>query len=996
MAEAPTAAPGQQLDSREVPHSPQPMETDNRQATEMLHNRAHPPATRNVLPENARLPSYEAMSGQTAGTVFEMMENEVGFRETLDDKFRLATVEAFVPNMPPDILMQHYPTGTYDTMSLAAVHQFGDGNEMEPTRQSLRLPMLGREEIMERIVQNSNMSREELTELTSRPASIGEVMEMLYGFYKGVTRAELQQLAMQFDITANMLAKDIYQIRNEMRDLSQEVRLEQTEQSRLTIVTGGYPPNMPPEERAWFLFEQIRGIDKLKQRWWDQRRGNMWENKALVNQLFQCYPVTIWFNNRWSPLTILRIKEFEYRQMITEHFRDYNPKFVDSTGKVYHKNYIRFTPSSPLFQRKKECLLRAMMSAINQHEDYENYDLTPLWHTLVLMEPQYERAYDPNLPAWAKLEFINTQGGAVECHVTITETCRDVLNTIPDGETETLFSKAYKDQVFGRQRDEDVSERAAADESAEAGWKNTTQSMFNKTDDTEAGVQAQHEAEASLQDPALDEQGSKRQAQVGPDGKPQPPPPPPGAKGNWTSVQIRETQGGAPTRPDRARHWCNAMTSRWALQSPFPFAIRYLIVPDGELKYDKQEYELKMNQRKKQNNTQRVTQVDIAIAGSLAAFTGLDIQDLDQCFATLEDHRQDMVDRIDNMKSLSEQPAIAEQLRLLVEKEEKFVASLHALAEGKDEGSTAKRVLAQAKLLKPASSYAERLRRQAEAVPNTHSGASASGYNEYTEAQQAEANKQTAIGGTTAKGNSKGKQVFPFPPPPPLPYPEAAVNSLASFAAMHQVGGFKQAIPKDTLEMLGTGIPQAIRVVSDWAMTYPDHQHAQSMTQTALSAQHAYSSLFSPTVPPQAAPQGITHRGHVEQPVPTWRQAVASVSPTRNNASTAHIQSQVQMQMQAQAGSAPPPQDQAVQHELQQQGQLQNLTAQLQMMIGTNMQEGQGTYAPMTLPGLTPPAGDTIFPGAVPKSGQYGGFRNPGSPVRAEAAPYPSGAHGSM
>ena len=64
----------------------------------------------------------------------------------------------------------------------------------------------------------------------------------------------------------------------------------------------------------------------------------------------------------------------------------------------YEGKRIRVTPSTPLFARKQEGVLRVVMSALNDTDEYADSEMTPLWHSLVLMKPQPkgERKYDPS------------------------------------------------------------------------------------------------------------------------------------------------------------------------------------------------------------------------------------------------------------------------------------------------------------------------------------------------------------------------------------------------------------------------------------------------------------------------------------------------------------------------------------------------------------------------------------------------------------------------
>ena len=93
--------------------------------------------------------------------------------------------------------------------------------------------------------------------VSDQPATIKDVTDIVQAYYRFVARPELDKLAVSVDTAFNMLHKDVFELRSELRDLGQEVRQEQTESLRLCTVAGGWPDNTPPEDRADFIYNQI-------------------------------------------------------------------------------------------------------------------------------------------------------------------------------------------------------------------------------------------------------------------------------------------------------------------------------------------------------------------------------------------------------------------------------------------------------------------------------------------------------------------------------------------------------------------------------------------------------------------------------------------------------------------------------------------------------------------------------------------------------------------
>jgi hypothetical protein len=127
---------------------------------------------------------------------------------------------------------------------------------------------------------------------------------------------------------------------------------------------------------------------------------------------------------------------------------------------------LRVTPSSPLYQRKKEGLLRVFIKAINSHPDYQSLDLTPLWHTLTLMEPQAARGYDSEALAWLKITFERARStGELVAQCTMIMELHKIISHVPQeaGEDgESLRHTAWRDQPYTRQLEEDKTEIQAS------------------------------------------------------------------------------------------------------------------------------------------------------------------------------------------------------------------------------------------------------------------------------------------------------------------------------------------------------------------------------------------------------------------------------------------------------------------------------------------------------------------------------------------------------
>ena len=155
------------------------------------------------------------------------------------------------------------------------------------------------------------------------------------------------------------------------------------------------------------------------------------------------------------------------------------------------------------------------------------------------------------------------------------------------------------------------------------------------------------------------------------------------------------------TLPNRARHWCNVFSSRYSLTAPFPFPVRYHVVANGTLEFDKNEYEIKHSGQKK-NHTQPPTEIDALFAAAVAAFSASDMQTLPEVQDMIEEHKVEF-------KKLAQQldvpnTQLDDLIDKIVDQEGKLTAKLEELKDEQGEnGETARRMLAIAKEHTPAA-----------------------------------------------------------------------------------------------------------------------------------------------------------------------------------------------------------------------------------------------------------------------------------------------------
>ena len=191
------------------------------------------------------------------------MDSEIRHQTALEVRFSDSKKVMLVPTDATSLpeLRRVFPAGTPDPLEMAAVGNI-TGLNTQPVapldEQGFPTVPLSRTGLLPQPMPRDQFESEIAARLGIPPielrstqhATIADVMNLLYGYYRAIQRADVEHLAMSVDVGFNMVAKEFFELRSELRDTAQEVRQDQTEISRLQAVAGNWPPNTPPEHRA--------------------------------------------------------------------------------------------------------------------------------------------------------------------------------------------------------------------------------------------------------------------------------------------------------------------------------------------------------------------------------------------------------------------------------------------------------------------------------------------------------------------------------------------------------------------------------------------------------------------------------------------------------------------------------------------------------------------------------------------------------------------------
>ena len=423
-------------------------------------------------------------------------------------------------------------------------------------------------------------------ELLARPVSnLGEVFQLLRTHHEHVTLAELNQLRGRTEAILYALARELSATQAELADVGQEARTHQLQESRTMVVMGNFTRGTPPQARLYALMEALDDSEAFRDHlynhlWLDVQDGTPEKYQALL-ALMRGLPATARRGAEWSDVTVVQFASVDVRTLFLNEF--------SRTPFQCRGRRVRVTPSTPLYARKKEGVLRTVMNAVNMHPDHEGSELTPLWHSLTLMQPQPrgQRIYDRDADAWAKVTFRRTPLGRAVCVVQLDRRCRDVIFTAHHAPTPemprdaTYWAAAWNAQWWGRMAERDVAEAAVVAGEAEP-------EMY-----AHDGERAAQDAEIAAARAAAAEVGADpSQAPPQDQGMPQAPA---DDSGEYAPVEDKGKGKGKGGGKGKSPHWSRMFTAPGGeYYAPFNYEVIFEICEPGEVEYPHEEYRAKL------------------------------------------------------------------------------------------------------------------------------------------------------------------------------------------------------------------------------------------------------------------------------------------------------------------------------------------------------------------------------------------------------------------
>lgn len=303
-----------------------------------------------------------------------------------------------------------------------------------------------------------------------RPVKTTEdVLQLVRGYHVKVVRPELYNAVLQLESALKTVGEQIFQTRSELSWLASENRQLQKNQSGVQIITSGWPQGLAPEYRLYMLTWMLSQVPKIKT--FCESRGfvppdhSADTEKELMKYLnvLTCEPVTIpQGEGFYSAMTVITFKSWETRSSFLEKWGGSGgvPLYTSPTTPQANR-HIRVTPSSPQWQRKLEAPLRVLIACLNEHPDTANKNLVILWKTLTLMEPRDDRNFAPDMKAWARL-FYHESNGDFVARLEMTQELYNILQTTPpssmDSRDDTLWSACWNRVIWGSQYELDQAE----------------------------------------------------------------------------------------------------------------------------------------------------------------------------------------------------------------------------------------------------------------------------------------------------------------------------------------------------------------------------------------------------------------------------------------------------------------------------------------------------------------------------------------------------------
>lgn len=302
-----------------------------------------------------------------------------------------------------------------------------------------------------------------------------DVFQIVRAYHVGVIRPELYNLVVQVESVVKNLDDRMLRLQQDCSWLLTESRLAQKQACGLQLLLSGFDNKMGPTDRLYQIHWMLTQVAVVRR--FVEQRGFDTSNE----EDFQCLnalsidPVTPpSATGGHSGITILHFKAWEVRQSFLEAFGGTSgaPLYWDPNTPVPNK-HIRCTPSSPQFQRKLESPLRVVLQVLNQDPHHPNPQLTILWKTLTVMDPQTNRDFEPQMTACCRLHYVQTDG-TLQGRLEVTPSLLELMNTKStrgDAEDQTIWQFCWSSVMYGNQIELDDADRLAVEKSKHVAGK---------------------------------------------------------------------------------------------------------------------------------------------------------------------------------------------------------------------------------------------------------------------------------------------------------------------------------------------------------------------------------------------------------------------------------------------------------------------------------------------------------------------------------------------
>ena len=301
--------------------------------------------------------------------------------------------------------------------------------------------------------------------------SLRDVVPVLWRYHTDLVVAEVAYQCRHVTMMVEALSERTLELQEDLAWLKTQDRLAQKQRAQVMSVAAGFDRRMGPQDRVLQLEWMIYQIPELKsycmqQPFFEARFQNA-DPIGTGAVLFVCLatdPITVKAGKYWSPLTLLVWRSFDIRLKFNARYQgDARNEPLWWQDQAVPGKHIKVSPSVPAFQRKLEAPLRVLLTVLNSCDQFRNNAITTLWPSLTVMTPQAAKEYDESHTAIARLVITESEG---RCKATL-YVLFDVVPVIlapGDAPNTTIWEQKWYEQFFGRQWQEDESERSSSEQ----------------------------------------------------------------------------------------------------------------------------------------------------------------------------------------------------------------------------------------------------------------------------------------------------------------------------------------------------------------------------------------------------------------------------------------------------------------------------------------------------------------------------------------------------